>query len=68
MQYSMVWSIGSEDNGGGGGGGRGGKEGDGDLGSGAIKVVLFFLALLYARRGLDGGVGSPSCDCEEAIS
>jgi hypothetical protein len=41
---------------------------DGDLGGGAIKVVLFFLALLYARRGLDGGVGSSSCDCEEAIS
>jgi hypothetical protein len=47
---------------------RGGGEGDRDLGGGAIRVILFFLALLYARRGLDGGVGSSSCNCEEAIS
>jgi hypothetical protein len=61
MRYSIVCSIGSpkvgvEDF------NRGGGEGDGDRGGGggAIGVVLFFLALLCPRRGLDRGVWSLS--------
>jgi hypothetical protein len=68
MQYSIVYSIGSEDKEGGEGGERGVREGNRDLGGGAIRVVLLFLTLLYARRGLDRGVGSSSYSYKEAIS